>query len=1285
MRRLFCLLCLIVCAASPPAAFGALQPSPTGYLVATAHLDTQWRWTIQDTITEFIPATLRRNFELLDEFPTYEFNFEGAFRYMLAKEYYPEDYERLRAYIELGRWHVCGSMVESLDVNVPSPESLIRQVLYGNGFFEQEFGTTSCDVFLPDCFGFTYALPTVAAHGGLKGFSTQKLTWGSAFGIPFDVGVWEGVDGSSVVAALNAGSYTTRLEGDMSADAGWLERINKTGELSGVYVGYKYFGTGDTGGAPDAASVEWAGKSLHGRGPIHVVNGAADQLFHDLTPEQVAALPRYRGELLMTRHGTGCYTSQCAMKRWNRRNELLADAAERACVAADVLGGARYPKEKLREAWIRFLWHQFHDDLTGTSIPEVYRFSWNDEVLSLNQFGAELRNAAGAVAQSLDTRVAGIPLIVYNPLAFEREDVVEAAVRFDGPAPKSVQVFDPQGKPVPTQVVGTDGEIVSLLFLARVDSVGFSVFDVRAADAPAAQPSRLTASATRLENERYRVSLDEQGDVCSVYDKRLGRELLAGPLRLQLLRDRLDVFPEWEISYENIAAPPFACVGAPARIAVVEQGPVRAAVEMTRTAGGSTFVQRISVAAGAAGDRLEFETLIDWHTRGTLLKAVFPITASNPAATYDLGCGTVERPNNTARLYEVPAQQWADLTDTSGTFGVAVLNDCKYGWDKPDDSTLRLTLIHQPVGVTKDTGWHEMKWALCGHRGDWRQDNVPCCAARLNQPLMVFQTAKHDGPLGRAFSLLKLDSSQVCVRALKLAEHSDEIVVRLQEAWGRPVSAVEASLGCPITSARELNGAEKNLRPLDFDDRTVSLDFAQYQIRTIALQPRRPASSVLPVTRPVKLPFNADVVSSDRNRADGDFAGTGHGLPAELLPPIVVSSGIPFHLGPSADGRPNAVVCRGQTVALPGGQFSHLYILAAANGTQTGTFTLGATRRTLRIHDFSGWIGQADNMAAQGAGGLAEGARPGFIVPDEVAWAGTHRHDARRDRNEPYVFCYLFKYAIELPPGATSVVLPDNERIVIAAMAAADNPSEHTVAAQPLHDDLRAVRIEPPATIFIEPISVQLATEEPGAAIAYTLDGTVPTLDSPRYGSPIQVTRTCALTARVVSNGTLGKRLARAAFTLVQPRPALDVAGLVPGLAYRYYEGGWRTLPDFDSLEPAASGSVDTFDLRVATSAEDYGLVFDGFIDVARTGVYTFQIASDDGSKLYVDGEQVADNDGAHPRCTASGRIALARGFHRIRVAFFQSNGDRSLSVRYAGPGIEDQPIPSSALYRKAE
>src|SRR5207237_5927691 len=193
---------------------------------------------------------------------------------------------------------------------------------------------------------------------------------------------------------------------------------------------------GDIGGAPDDESVSWLEKSLANRnGNVAVRNTSADQLSKDLTPEEKASLPEYEGELTMKTHGVGCYTSQAAMKRFNRQNELLANAAEQTAVAAELVAGLPYPRERLREAWIRVLWHQFHDDLTGTSIPQAYQFSWNDELVSSNQFAAVLTSSTSAIAENLDTRAQGIPLVVYNPLSTARRDPVEATVEFKAAAP----------------------------------------------------------------------------------------------------------------------------------------------------------------------------------------------------------------------------------------------------------------------------------------------------------------------------------------------------------------------------------------------------------------------------------------------------------------------------------------------------------------------------------------------------------------------------------------------------------------------------------------------------------------------------------------------------------------------------------------------------------------------------------------------------------------------------------------------------------------------------------
>ena len=953
-----------------------------------------------------------------------------------------------------------------------------------------------------------------------------------------------------------------------------------------------------------------------------------------------------------------------------------------ASVIADWLGGAAYPKERLHAAWIRFLWHQFHDDLTGTSIPQAYTFSWNDEVIALNQFAAVFTHAVGALAQALDTRGAGVPIVVFNPLAFEREDVVGATLRLPDPQTRTLRVFGPDGQEVPAQVTALDGDEATVLFLARVPSVGAAVFDVRPAAEPCALSTGLQVSASGLENTAYRVTLDANGDVAGVYDKVAERDMLAGPARLELLGDTPTQWSEWEVQYKDLTPPPYAYVAGPAKVRVVESGPARVAVEVVREAAGSLFVQRISLGAGASGDRVEFATRIDWHSPKTLLKAAFPLTVANPTATYDLGFGVIERPNNTEKKHEVPAQQWADVTAQDGAYGVAVLNDCKYGWDKPADGVLRLTLVHCPNNVEKDMGWHEMTYALCGHPGSWRDGRVVERAARLNQPLAPFTTSVHPGPLGKRFAFLTVGSPQVVVRAVKQAEAGDEVVVRVQETRGSAAENVQLAFAAPLSAAREVTGAEQAVGKLDTPDGKLTFNLGPFQPRTFAVKVApSPHRMRLAVATPVQLPFDLDGVSTDAQRSDGDFDGKGHAYPAELWPADVVSGDVRFKLGPTAAGEKNLVVCGGQTVELPPGDFNRLYVLAAAvGGSAEGSITVGDAAFPLVVQDFTAWIGQSDSLVVDGRVVGAGEMTPGFVKRDEIAWVGTHRHDGKAGRNESYVFCYLFKYGIPLAPGTKAVTLPKNDRMRIAALTVANDPTADTGPARPLVQASPAVRAVPAGGLYIAPTKVALETDVPGEEIVYTLDGSAPTEQSPRYAGPIEVTGTTAVHSRVLHHGMLGERVTRTQFTFTEPRPAENPSGLVPGLAYRYYEGKWRALPNFAELSPTQSGTAADFSLVPAGRGENFGLTFSGYVRVPRDGVYMFYASSDDGSRLTIGDTRVVDNDGPHGQTERGGRIALKAGLHAIRVDFFQGVGDKALEVRFAGPGLEKQLVPSEAL-----
>ena len=1011
---------------------------PVVYLVATSHLDTQWRWTVRDTIRDYLPATLSQNFALFESQPAYVLSFEGAFRYMLVQEYYPDEYERLRRWVDAGRWRLAGSMLDAPDVNIPSPESLLRHILYGNGFFEDQFGRRSLDLFLPDCFGFGHALPSIAAHCGLVGFSAQKFgRWMAPAEIPFDLGVWEGPDGAGVIAAIRPGGYGEGLPEDPSRNEAWLEEVRANGERHGVAVGLKYFCIGDRGGAVGPDSIDNLRRGLGGDGPIEVVHSGSDQLFRDLDDETVARLPRHRGELLLPRHGTGCLTSQGPLKRWNRQNELLADAAERAAVLASWLSGARYPAEELREAWIRFLWHQMHDDLTGTSIPEAYRFTVNDQAIARNRFQAVLTDAIEVVAGGLDTATGGEAVVVFNPLASQRQDVVETRIRFAGGAPAGVRFTGPDGDQVPAQVLDRDGEWASVAFLAPLPSVGVAVFDVRPGSEPAVAGPRLAVDPGLLENDFLRAEVDGNGDLARLYHKRLDRELLSAPARLQLLVDRSTRWPAWEVLYDDLTRTPVGHFQAPAEVRIRERGPARVALEVARRCGRSKLVQTYRLAAG--GERLEVDCRLEWRARSRLLKVAFPLTTAGPTATYDLGLGVIERGNNTPESYEVPAQQWADLADRE--HGVSILNDCKYGWDKPDDTTLRLTLARSPRALRRfrhqrvqDCGSHRFSYALYGHAGGWSDGDTVQQAARLNQPPLAFQVDREPGPLGRSFSFLDLTGRGADVVALKRAERGDEIVVRLRETRGRAVDKVSFNFGATVSEAWEVDGCERELdREAAVEEGRLDAELGPFALRSHALRLHRPPHPIAPPrSAALALPFDHRATSGQGQVRRTGFDGKGRSLPAELFPERLWMGGVELALGP-ADG-PNCLVCHGQEIELPDGPWQRLLLVATAvAGDAEVELRMGEQVHNMAIQDWAEPIAvpprRRDLQGIPWARPL-----PGYLKIGPIAWHATHLH--RPDGgDEPYAFGYLYRCALAVPDGATRICLPGDSSVRIFAAA----------------------------------------------------------------------------------------------------------------------------------------------------------------------------------------------------------------------------------------------------------
>lgn len=1031
---------------------------PTVYMVADAHLDTQWDWDVQTTINQYLKNTLNDNFVLFNKYPNYKFNFEGAIKYMWFKEYYPDLYAQLKTYVANGQWNIAGSSLDANDVNIPSPESNFRNILIGQTFYKKEFGKKGNDIFLPDCFGFGYALPSIAKHAGLIGFSTQKLSWGGIV-IPFRIGAWQGVDGSKVLAAAQAGGYGDKFNEDLSYRTELIDWSNETANATGgkESIAYRLYGTGDRGGSPDDNSVKSLETGIAGSGPLSIKSASSGQLYSDYFAN-INDFPQYNGELIMTTHGTGCYTSRTFMKRMNRKNELMADAAERSAVMADWLGGLTYPAKDLNDAWIKLIWHQFHDDLTGTACVRAYTFSENDEVIANNKFTTILKNTVGANVRALNTQTEGTPIVVYNPLSIDREDVVEVNLKVSTKT-NYIKVYNKSGMEVPTQVVLSNDTLVKFIFTAAVKSLGYEVYDARPSTIAPEDDATLKISTNSLENSIYKLSINANGDINSIIDKQNGnKQLLISPIRLALLKDYSYFWPSWEIMYNDIASAPRSHVDGKATISIEEQGPVRVTLKITRTKEKSTFVQYIRLTNTDTKRRIDIENEVNWKTRKTLLKAVFPLNVSNSEATYDLGLGVIKRPNNSSVRYEVPAQQWADITNADNAYGVSILNDCKYGWDKPNNNTLRLSLIHTPEITDRyiyqgnqDLGNNKFTYSIYGHTNTCLEAGSTWEAAKLNQPMMAFQAVKHTGNLGKSFSLLSIESPQVALKALKKAESSNDYVLRFHETKGIPAANVKIKFASRIIAAKELNAIEEEIGAATFADSTLTISMTAFQPKTYSVQLAAPTTNSTlspPDSKPLTLAYNYDVISNQANMTNGDFDGQQNSYSAELLPDTIISDGISFVMGPKADTKKNVVKCIGNKISIPAG-YKKLYILAATSNLKgsTANFYIDKTPYSLNIPYFSGFVGQGtayDFLAGDTV------VNNNYFKTDNIAWAGDHMHNGNSKTDQPYVFTYLFKYCIELPAGATQLILPNNTAIGVFAVTASNNENDDTKPASEL-------------------------------------------------------------------------------------------------------------------------------------------------------------------------------------------------------------------------------------------
>ncbi len=871
----------------------AREPAMT--LSGHAHIDVAWLWTLENTRKK-CGRTFATALRLMDEFPEYVFTQSQPQLYQYARERYPALYEQIKERVAEGRWEVTGGMWVEADCNVPGGESLIRQILFGNRFFQREFGKTTRVLWLPDVFGYPAALPQIIRGCGMEYFLTTKISWSQFNRMPADTFTWRGIDGTEVLTHFvttpesNQRFYT--YNGQMTARevrGAWDEYRQKdvNDELLNL------FGFGDGGGGPTRRMIEAGRRFSSLAGFPRCAFGGAEAYFDRLAARvnDNPLLPRWVGELYLEYH-RGTYTSQARMKKANRRSEILYHNAELFSALALVELETAYSGESLNAGWERILLNQFHDILPGSSIAPVYEEAARDYAEAARIGGEALNGALDALAGAVDVRRDSV--VLFNPT-----DTLRAgdAVRVTLPADLGdVEFTDAANAPVPAPLLSeAEGERTYLVSVSSVAPMGYDTLTVyraggppeastvwaELAEAPPAPnngrpspaggagnaPAVLTSGspsptawgkgqggggqAATLENEYVRVTLDAAGEIASLIHKLPGegdevveREVIAPGSTgnaLVLFEDKPLRYDAWDIDiFYQSKAYALRDIGTVESMAVVEDGPVRAGIEVRRRFLKSSLTQRIFLYAHSA--RVEFETEVDWQERQMLLKAAFPVAVNAARATYEIQFGVVERPThaNTSwdwARFEVCGHKWADLSE--GDYGVSLLNDSKYGYDIRDN-VLRLTLLKGAIAPDPgaDLGQHSFTYALLPHDGDWRMETVDEAYA-LNYPLLSrFVPARGGGMLPTSYTFATVDDTRVIIETVKKAEDGDGIVIRLYEAMNTRGTAT-LTLGFEISAAFAVNLVEENPTAVPHTRNTLTFEYRPFEIKTFLVTPRR--------------------------------------------------------------------------------------------------------------------------------------------------------------------------------------------------------------------------------------------------------------------------------------------------------------------------------------------------------------------------------------------------------------------------------------------------------------
>ncbi|MGO9894420.1 MAG: alpha-mannosidase [Bryobacteraceae bacterium] len=834
-----------------------LLQQATMHLTGNSHIDAAWLWPWTETV-DVVKRTFGTALQLMNEYPDYTYTQSAAQYNAWIADKYPQMNEEIKQRIKEGRWEIVGGMWVEPDLNMPDGEAQVRSILVGKRWFQKAYGVDVRIGWNPDSFGYTWQLPQIYKRSGIDYFVTQKTAWNDTNQFPFKLFWWESPDGSKVLTYFphdyaNDNLNPVRLANDLATARQKAPGMTEMMDLYGI---------GDHGGGPTRAILD---EGVHWMQPDKVVArshfGTAQSFFTGIEAKLAAdspvwdydsiakgytppptpadgkvAIPTWKTEMYFEYH-RGVMTTQANHKRNMRDSEEQAINAEKLASLA-WLQGKPYPVDQLTEAWKKITFNGFHDLAAGSGIGIIYKEAQQDYDQVRWATDEISKQSLKTVAAGINTQGGGVPVLVLNPLAWERSGPVTVDVQLPGTAAAGVSVVDAANRVVPSQVLKSDARTNSytLLILAgKVPSLGYKVLHA----VPGARPfaSDLKAQGFTLENSALKVVVDRQtGCITSLYDKQTKFETLAPGgcgNQLQTFKDLPKDYDAWNIDPGTLDHMiPIQNVDS---VELVEKGPMRAAIRVTRSWQSSKFVEDIVLYAGA--HTVDVVNDIDWHENHVLLKAAFPLAASGPMATYEIPYGTIERPttrNNSweQAKFEVPAMRWADLGDD--LHGFSILNESKYGYDGKDN-VLRLTLLRSPIwpDPEADRGHQHFTFALYPHAGTWKQALSEREGYEYNYRLQAMQVESHTGTLPAEHSYLSVAPENVVLTAVKKAEDDNGLIFHVFE-WAGKQSNVVFTVPPGATGATETNLMEKPLgAPLTVSGDKVTIPIQPFEILSI--------------------------------------------------------------------------------------------------------------------------------------------------------------------------------------------------------------------------------------------------------------------------------------------------------------------------------------------------------------------------------------------------------------------------------------------------------------------